>query len=304
MKILGAFLIAAAAALAASPSLAEDRVTLGWGRMFSNDAIGDGHDRWRTGGYQVSYVRGVSFDGALPSRPGELLEFRASSQILAPASLTSAAPGDRRYAGILSLGAHSQFDWQGNDVSLGGDLVITGPQTGISNFQKWIHNAMGQPEPLVVANQIENGVYPTFSGEIGRQIAFGDHVTLRPFAEAQAGVETFVRLGGDVVIGDFGKAAVMVRDGVTGQRYRAVESAHNEGLSLVMGADVARMFDSALLPTGGAAVMSEERHRLRAGMHWQGKQASVFYGVSYLSPEFETQPEGQVVGALNLNLKF
>lgn len=303
MKILRAFLIAATV-MAASPGLSEDRISLGWGRMFTNDALGDGHDRWRTGGYQVSYVRGVSFDGVLPERLGELLEFRASSQILAPANLTSAAPGDRRYAGVLAFGAHSQVDWRGNDVSLGGDLVILGPQTGISNFQKWIHNAMGQPEPLVVADQIGNGVYPTISGEIGRQMAFGDHVTLRPFAEAQAGVETFVRVGGDLVIGDFGKGAVMVRDAVSGQRYRAVESAHNEGISLVMGADVARMFDSALLPAGGPAVMNEERHRLRAGMHWQGKKASVFYGVSYLSPEFEAQPEGQVVGALNLNLKF
>lgn len=303
MKILGAILFAAAL-VAAAPSLAEDRVTLGWGRMFSNDALGDGHDRWRTGGYQVSMLRGVSFDGALPSRAGELLEFRAASQILAPASLTVAAPKDRRYAGVLSFGAHTQFDWRGNDVSLGGDLVITGPQTGISNFQKWIHNAMGQPEPLVVANQIGNGFYPTVSGEVGRQMAVGEHVTLRPFAEAQAGVESFVRLGGDIVIGDFSKGAVMVRDGVSGQRYRAVESAHNEGLSLVMGADVARVFDSALLPAGGPAVMKEERHRLRAGMHWQGKKASVFYGMSYLSPEFESQPEGQVVGALNLNLKF
>jgi hypothetical protein len=39
-------------------------------------------------------------------------------------------------------------------------------------------------------------------------------------------------------------------------------------------------------------------------VHWQGKKASAFYGLSYLGREFEEQPQGQVVGALNLNLKF
>jgi hypothetical protein len=303
MKILSAILCAATL-MAAAPSEAEDRVTLGWGRMFSNDALGDGHDRWRTGGYQISLLRGVSFDGALPKRPGELLEFRAASQILAPASLTSAGVNDRRYVGVLSLGAHTQFDWRGNDVSLGADLVVIGPQTGISNFQKWIHNAMSLPEPTVISDQIGNGIYPTFVGEIGRQMALSNRVTLRPYAETRAGVESMVRIGGDLVIGDFGKGAVMLRDAVTGQRHRGVESAHNEGLSLVLGADIARVFDSAYLPSGGDAVLSDERHRLRAGMHWQGEKSSVFYGVSYLSPEFDSQPEGQVVGSLNLNLKF
>ncbi len=303
MKVLGALLVAAGLLIAA-PAVSEERVTLGWGRMFSNDALGDGHDRWRTGSYQVSMVRGVTFDGELPKQMGDLIEFRAMAQIVAPASLTVAAANDRRYVGMLSLGAHTQFDWRGNEVSFGGDLALIGPQTGISNFQKWIHHSIGLPAPLVVSNQLGNGIFPTLSGEIGRDFAISDQVTLRPFAEAQAGVESFVRIGGDVVIGNLGKGAVMVRDEVTGQRYRAVESAHNEGLSFVMGADLARIFDSALLPSGGAAVLTEDRSRLRLGAHWQGKKSSVFYGVSYLSPEFNSQPEGQVVGALNLNLKF
>lgn len=303
MTAWGAVLVAVAL-LAGFPAAGEDRVVLGWGRLATNDALGDGHDRWRTGSYQISLLRGAGFDGSLPAEVGAMLEVRATAQILAPANLTLAAPFDRRYAGLLSLGAHTQFDWRGNEVSLGGDLVATGPQTGISNFQKWVHNARGLPEPLVASNQIGNGIYPTIAAEIGHRFDLGERVTLRPFAQAQAGAESFLRLGGDVVIGTLGRGAVMVRDTVSGQRYPVVESMHNEGLSLVLGADLARIFDSVLLPADGAAQLSDERQRLRVGAQWQGDNAYVFYGVSYLGPEFKQQPQGQLVGALNLSLQF
>ena len=129
-------------------------------------------------------------------------------------------------------------------------------------------------------------------------------MTLRPFAEAQAGVESFVRVGGDMVVGSFGRGTVMARDMTTGQRYRVAESQINQGISFVLGGDIARVFDSALLPSTGGAVMSDDRGRVRAGVHWQGDKTSLYYGVSYLSPEFESQSEGQVIGSLSLNLKF
>lgn len=297
-------LLIAATLCAALPAQAEDRVTLGWGRMFSNDALGDQKDRWRTGGYQVSRIRGYAWAGALPTSPGELLEFRAAAQIIAPASLTRPPALDRRYAATLSFGMATQFDWRGNEISLGGDLVFLGPQTGISNFQKWIHKMLSMAEPTVIDDQIGNGIYPTFGAEVGRKFALGDRAELRPFVQAQAGVESFVRVGGDLVIGTLGRDDLMVRDGVTGQRYRAVEGSRDQGVSFIVGGDIARVFDSALLPEDGVATLTEDRSRLRAGVHWQGEKASLFYGVSYLSKEFDQQPEGQLVGGLNLNLKF
>lgn len=301
---LAKWIFVALVALIAAPAIADERVTLGWGRMFSNDAIGDGRDRWRTGGYQVSRVRGYSWEGQLPSALGEIFEFRAASQVIAPKSLSKAGPTDRRYAAMLSFGFHSQMDWKGNDLSLGADMVIVGPQTGISNFQNWIHNILGMSKVDVVKDQIGNGIFPTLVAEAGRKFSFGDRVQLRPFVETQVGVETFVRAGGDLVIGSLGRDDLMVRDGITGQRYRAVEGTRDQGFSLVLGGDVARVFSSAFLPDGGGAVMKENRSRVRAGVHWQGEKASAFYGVTYLSPEFDAQSEGQIVGALNLNLRF
>ena len=99
MKIRG-FLAAVLLCGLAAPASTQERVTLGWGRMFTNDGLGDLEDRWRTGSYTVSRVRGPSWSGELPGRFGEILEFRARAEIIAPENLTVAAPGDRRYAGI------------------------------------------------------------------------------------------------------------------------------------------------------------------------------------------------------------
>lgn len=299
--ILAAFMVCAALT---TPALAEERVTLGWGRLFTNDALGDAHDRWRTGAYTVSRVRGYSWSGDQSLRMGDILEFRARGETIAAVDLADPALDDRRYAAMLSFGMHTHFIWRGNEVSLGGDLVFIGPQTGISRFQSFIHNVLNLPKPQVAANEFDNAVYPTLVAELGRTVALGDNARLRPFVEAQAGLETFVRVGGDLVIGRLGQDDLMLRDPGTGQRYRAVEGTRDQSVSFVVGADYAQVFDSKLLPSGGNATLSAGRSRMRAGVHWQGEKASAFYGLSYLGPEFEQQSEGQIVGALNLNLQF
>jgi hypothetical protein len=95
----------------------------------------------------------------------------------------------------------------------------------------------------------------------------------------------------------------MLRDAGTGQRYQGV-AGDARGLSFTLGGDVARMFGSAYLPEGGAAVLSVHRERLRAGVAWQGAKADAFYGLTYLSPEFEGQDEGQVLGSVRVDFKF
>ena len=304
-KIGKALVLALTSALSvmATPkgALAEGKVILGWGRIFDNDAIGDGHDRWRTGSYTLSVIRATSFAGSLPETLGALQEWRLSTQIVAPANLSAPAAGDRRYAGMLSVGVHSQSLWQGMELDLGGDLVAIGPMTGVSRVQKWVHNALGIDEPNT-SQQITDRVIPTVSAELGRPIELGA-TTFRPFVAAQAGVETLARVGADVTFGAFGRQSVMVRDTATGQRYRAAPSTLVPGFSLVAGGDVARVFGSVLLPSNGPAP-TETRSRLRAGVHWQGERASGFYGLTWLSEEFQGQDGGQVLGSLSFNLRF
>lgn len=287
----------------AGGALAEQRQTLGWGRLFDNDAFGDLHDRWHSGQYTVSIVRGPDWRGVLPSRFGEILEYRISGGTITPSDISDPDPADRRYVGPLSLGIHTYYDWRGFETALGADLVVIGPQTGVGRFQSWVHGVLGVDKPDL-SDQLDNDVLPTVNAELGRSFALSDQVTMRPFVAAQAGVETYVRAGGDLVIGSFGKGSLMLRDETTGQRYRGVDGAHIPAMSFTLGGDVAKVFDSAYLPDGGAAVAEDTRTRIRAGLQWQGEQASVFYGVTYLSPEFEAQLEGQFVGSLNVNFRF
>lgn len=289
----------------AAPAVAQERITLGWGRMFSNDGIGDGKDRWRTGAYTMSRVRGPSWSGDLPSTFGEILELRVRTEMIAPANLSKPGAGDRRYAGLLTIGLHTHMQLSGIETSLGVDLAFSGKQTGIGKLQDALHDGLGATDPTAsLQNQIPNGVHPTAVVEFGRSLDLGGAV-VRPFAEAQAGLETFVRVGADLSFGGYGQGALMLRENTTGQRYRAVAGDLVPGFSFTLGGDFAHVFDSTLLPEGGAAVLSEDRSRLRAGLAWQGGGgASVFYGLTWLSKEYETQPDDQMVGSLNVNINF
>lgn len=296
--------ITLALSAAVAPLAAQERTTLGWGRLLTNDAIGDGEDRWRTGSYVLSWVRGPEWTGALPGQPGAILEFRLRAETIAPADLITPAVLDRRYVGALTLGVHTHFETRGIESSLGLDAVIIGPQTGISDIHGDLHDLLGLATPTVFGTQIGNDVLPTVTAEFGRTLEIGPQARLRPFVEMQAGAETLLRIGGDVTFGSFGDGALMIRDSTTGQRYRGTGIGGADGFSLTMGADLAEVYDSAFFQTGDPITPSDSRARARIGMHWQGGQNEVFYGLTWLGEEFEEQPEGQVLGAINLRLRF
>ena len=284
---------------------AGNSAALGWGWLGDEDSIGDFHDRWHTGAFAFSEIFGPGWRGQLPAQPFRLMEFRLTGDAVAPASLALPAPNDRRYAGVLGFGLHSQFDWRGVETDIGGDLFLTGPQSGVSAFQDWLHHRLGVTGgEASYANQIGNAAWPTVSAEIGKSFALGQHRSLRPYATAMVGLESWVRLGGDYSFGHFGQGAVMVRDMTTGQRYRTVAGDRTTGFSFSLGGDVAHVFSSRLMPAGGNVVASNIRERLRAGVHWQGVNDAVFYGLTWLGPEYVGQPGGQLVGSLHFQLQF
>ncbi len=283
---------------------AQGREVIGWGRLFNNDYIGDGRDRWRTGSFVLSRVTGPHWTGRLPARPGEVLELRFRSETIAPASVDNPRPGDRRYVSILSAGLHTHFARGGYEFALGGDLVVTGPQTGGGRFQSFVHDILDEPDPATALNtQIPNRYLPTALAEIGRPFRFSPRLTLRPFVEAQAGAETFLRIGGDLHFGRAGQGAFYMRDGTTGHRYRAGRGG-TRGFAGVFGADIAHVFDSAYLSEADGYRLTDARYRVRAGLLWQGRKSAVFYGLTWLGEEFAAQWEGQLVGSVRLDLRF
>ncbi|MFC3117576.1 hypothetical protein ACFOHS_01790 [Jhaorihella thermophila] len=112
----------------------------------------------------------------------------------------------------------------GVEFTLGGDLVVIGPQTGLDQRQDGLHSIFGMPRPApaVLARQIPNTVRPTAVAEIAHSYDFGGAARIRPFAEMRAGDETLLRVGADVSFGAFGDGGLMARESVTGQRYRVV----------------------------------------------------------------------------------
>ena len=295
-----------AAVMAASPAVAQDRETLGIGRIFNNDYFGDTKDRWRTGSYAFSIVRGPGWEGRAPSEFGQVLEYRLRTEIIAPARLNGPGSDDRAYVGAISAGLHTHFTRGGAEISLGLDLVAVGPQTGLSDLQDSFHALVDAPNVsnAVIANQIEDAVYPTALAEMSYPVPLSETATLRPFVELQYGVEDIARAGVDLIVGPVGHDDLWLRDIPSGQLYAGVEG-DRAGTSFVFGVDYAAVSESAYFPADFGTVAEDERLRVRGGVHTRfGDGISFFYGATYLSEEYEGQPEGQIIGSLKLNFNF
>ena len=184
---------------------------------------------------------------------------------------------------------------------------MVGPQNGhqspsTARFTKFFGN---NPINLPAANQASNGIYLDAHAEVARGIAlsFGE---VRPFVELRAGAETLARAGVDVTIGTLGQDGLRLRDQVSGQRVAAVNGFQNAGgWSFLLGADTAYVASSVYLPdnrgvpTSRSCVTGSARASISAL-----ETAISSTGVTYLSEEFEGQPEGQVVGTLSFDLRF
>lgn len=282
------------------------RHRIGYGRLTTNDLIGDGQDRWRTGSLTGSRVWAWNdWSGRAPGTFGDLLELRSQGEIMTPEDLVNVNPADRPWAGKLSLGLHTHWTSGAMEYALGGDMVIVGPQTQLDHVQRVLHDIFNAPQTsdAVLGQQIGNQFLPTVVGEIGRTYELGTKSRVRPFAEFRAGDESMVRFGADLTLGHFGAGELLVRESVTGHRYRVVRDPV-PGVSFVLGADVAKVFDSAYLPSSRGYQLTDTRNRVRAGLHWQGEDKSVFYGLTWLDKEFVGQRDNQVTGSVRFQFLF
>lgn len=281
---------------------------IGYGRLVNNDFIGDMKDRGQTGSIATSRIFGDDWNGSLPNRPFEILEFRLGADIKAPDNLVSPAAGDRPFAGTMSLGLHTHYQQAGYEIALGGDISATGPQTGLDVLQTMLHDGLGiaPPSSAARAGQIANQFHASAVVEMGRPFRLGSNTEVRPFVEGRIGLETLVRTGFDITIGAVGQSSageMMVREGITGQRYRTIQRA-GKGISFTLGADMAMVSESIYLPASSGISLTDRRDRVRSGIHWQGEKNHGFLGLTYLGKEFSTQKSSQVVGSIRLALKF
>lgn len=282
---------------------AEETTTLGVGRLFTNDYLGDGHDRWQSGSYAISILRGPA-DADISAQPfGGIHEYRLRTRLITSDGIGNTP--DRVYAGALGFGVHTHFSLNDTRASVGGEVVLIGPQTGLSALQSEFHSAFGVPQVPFVDDQLPNALHFGVSLEAAELMQLTPGVTARPFLELRLGPEDTLRVGADVLIGGTLDSEILIREAVSGQLYRGTEAPDSAGFAFVVGADIAAVGDSIYFPEDGGPNALDDRGRVRAGVHWQGgEDTSLFYGLTYLTPEFEDQEEGQVTGSVKLNFNF
>ena len=130
------------------------------------------------------------------------------------------------------------------------------------------------------------------------------HLSERRIGEVQAGLETYARVGVDAVFGRNLSQNFFLRDPVTGHLMTNVRASDDPSWGFMVGGDVAYVDSSKLLPTSRGYTVKQARTRLRAGIVREAEGGGLFYGITYLGPEFESQREGQVTGSLHLRLNF
>ena len=260
---LGAFLALTLGLSTVASAQSEGRQKLGYGLLFTNDVLGDTDDRWRTGSITSSRVWGPAWQGHAPERIGQILEFRFHGEVIAPENLSRPAALDRPYVGALGFGLHTHFQKAQVDYALGADLIVTGPQTQLDDFQDFLHGFLGGRDVgrRVRRNQIDDGIRPSGVFEASREFELG-------------------------------------------HRYRVV-LAEQAGTAFLLGADIAYVDDSDYLPARSGVTLTEDRTRVRAGLHWENRNgAALFYGLTWLSEEFDEQRVGQFLGAVQFRLRF
>ncbi len=286
--------------LAASPALAGPIKS----SFFTNDFFGDGHDRWRSGSYTL-------FLGLEGEKMGGLAhDFRIRAEIISPwGAKTQPDNDDRPYAGMLGFGVFANEEYRGLDINFGGEILFVGDQTGIANLQQGFHEATGIAGYLpkdMPNRRVEDSVTGMLSGEVARNVFFAEEVNFRPFIGAQAGYETFGRVGFDLISGGYAQAERFVRDPVSGflQPSSPRRAGRMDDMSFLVGADYTYVGHSDFFPDWSDVEMKKQRVRVRAGFQTRISSASVFFGFTYLGKEFNSQVESQTIGVFSLEFPF
>ena len=289
---------AVTAAYAEAQDVTDRYQYIGSARLFSNDAFGDGRDRWRTGSYRASF----GFVPPTSSRIAKffrMIEFRGGAEVVTPEKLSTSIDSDRRYAGILNLGVRGHAVMaQDTYVTSGLDVYVVGPQTNLYRIQEAIHRALGMPYSERAAElQIEDKVYLAVNNEFARTYDLG-RASARPFIETHIGMETYVRGGLDLTIGDWPADRLVTRDITTGHLLPFVQNAQR--VTVTMGVDWAHVVESRLL----GDIVRQDRFRARFGINAHEKESRLFFGMAYLGPEAIDQGNGQLVGSVSFNFSF
>ncbi len=289
----------------ADPSAAQDQSLggfEGYASSFSNDFIGDGHDRWRSASYQ-----GSLFYGLAGSNVADRLEVRARAEIVSPWTRAKQPGVDRPYVTAMGIGLYGHRQFGGLQTSAGAEVLHVGSDTPLADLQAAAHSSLDLENSFELGGEeqevAESEVVFGFSTEIAYQLMLGDNAAIRPFVLLSGGAEQVGTVGADFLIGDIASQDIWARDVTTG-RLTSPYADQAEGISFIAGWDTSMVESSYLISDASSAVLLPERSRVRAGVQFNGPMGDIFFGQAWLSEEFEGQVEGQQVGMLSISFIF
>jgi hypothetical protein len=304
--------------------LSENRDIMAEGAIW-NDRIGDGKDRYKTGGMTQSWVfpETLFFDDRIIPGRVSAIELQGRGFIATPDNTQSGgSANDRPFVQYVGVGAYHrswsrptrfsdtttgavetragiEIGWQGDPLplfdiqdALHGDTQVT------------LNNSNTIDSEFLLNLEIE-GVYRRQTSS-----RFLD-LDLAPFIRVSTGMrENSVRAGADIVIGSSLNARTWNHEPAIGALIPG-GSKQRAGLNwaIWIGGDAGYVASDAFLDGGFTADGPEvEREtltfRLRAGLMLEYDPVAVVYSINWLSPEFERQPEGQLIGAVSLKYRF
>lgn len=272
--------------------------------FFTNDFLGDGRDRWRSASYTLFF----GFEGE--NTGGIAHDFRARAEIISPwGARDQPTNSDRPYVGMLGFGLFANDSYGGLQYNAGLEVLLTGDQTNIADFQQGFHDLTGIAGYLpddMPHEHVGDSVTGMVSAELARPYAISDSFSVRPFVGVQAGYETFGRIGVDLLIDGYANAQRYVRDPVSGflQPSSPERASRMSDMSFLLGVDYTYVTRSDFFPDWSDVEMTNARIRARAGFQVAIRKASTFFGFTYFSKEFDSQVESQTVGVLSLEFPF
>ncbi|MDH3665971.1 MAG: lipid A deacylase LpxR family protein [Paracoccaceae bacterium] len=299
-----------------------------------NDGLGDGQDRWKTGGLSQSVILPESSLGSVHwiDDQASALEVTLRALLMTPDNTAAAvADGDDRafaqYAGAgVFLRTFSQPATAPGDFGIQGLLIQTDDRVGIE--LGW----QGDPLPLFEIQEAFHGMTGAGGGRgnpansIGgeplvnlearrtwRLLAEGPgrDVEFAPFLQTSLGMrENSLRVGGDFFVGSALEGRIWGSDPATGAAFsQASMPRPGTNWTLFAGGDLGYIASDAFLDGGVTADgPSVERRdlvgRARAGILVEHGRVGLGFSLNWLGREFESQPEGQLVGALQVRVRF
>ena len=210
---------------------------------------------------------------------------------------------------MLGFGVFANDRYGALQYNAGLEVLFTGDQTKIADFQQGFHDLTGIAGYLpddMPHEHLDDSVTGMVSAELARPYTISDGFSVRPFVGVQAGYETFGRVGVDLLINGYSNAQRYVRDPVSGflQPSSPERASHMQDMSFLLGVDYTYVTRSDFFPDWSDVEMTNSRFRARAGVQVAIRKVSTFFGLTYFSKEFESQVESQTIGIVSLEFPF